>query len=329
MVWQDEAGELRRQRRQLVVVGGEQGAAAVDLVQMLDAGPGDRQPVEGRGAAADLVEDHQRAGAGLVEDGRRLDHLDHEGRTAARQIVGGADAAEQPVDDADPAVVRRHEAADLRHDRRSARSGAGRWTCRPCWGRSAARGRPSGARSQSLATKAGRLRRRRAPPRPPDGGRPRCRRPGCRRPWGGSSGARPRVRPGRSRRRAAPAIAAAARAIASAAAVTSFTRSSNSVSLERQRLVGGRGDPALQLAQLDRGEAHGAGQRLAVDEGLRRLAGHQLVGVGRRHLDVVAEHVVVADLQRRGTRCRIGIARLQAAISRRLSSRSVSAARRA
>ena len=31
----------------------------------------------------------------LVEDRRRLHHLDHEGRTAAREIVGRADAAEQ------------------------------------------------------------------------------------------------------------------------------------------------------------------------------------------------------------------------------------------
>jgi hypothetical protein len=49
------------ERGQLVEVGGEQRAAAVDLVQVLDRRPGDRQAVEGRGAAADLVEDDQRA----------------------------------------------------------------------------------------------------------------------------------------------------------------------------------------------------------------------------------------------------------------------------
>ena len=112
-----ERRELRRERRQLVVVGGEQGAAAIDLVQMLERRPGDREPVEGRGAAADLVEDDQRARPRLVQDRRGLDHLDHEGRAAAGQIVGGADPAEQPVDDADAGARGRHEAAHLRQDR--------------------------------------------------------------------------------------------------------------------------------------------------------------------------------------------------------------------
>ena len=87
------------------------------LVQMLDRGPGDREPVEGGGAAADLVEDDKRALAGLVEDHGGLDHLDHEGGAAAREIVGGADAREQPVDDADAGAGRRHEGADLRQQR--------------------------------------------------------------------------------------------------------------------------------------------------------------------------------------------------------------------
>ena len=42
-------------------MGGEQGAAAIDVVQMLDRRPGDRQAVECRGAAADLVEDDEGA----------------------------------------------------------------------------------------------------------------------------------------------------------------------------------------------------------------------------------------------------------------------------
>jgi hypothetical protein len=56
------------------------------------------------------------ARSGLVEDRGGLDHLDHEGRASARQIVGGADAREQPVDDAD-AGARRHEGAHLRQER--------------------------------------------------------------------------------------------------------------------------------------------------------------------------------------------------------------------
>ena len=98
---------------QLVIMGREEGAAAIDLVQVLDAGPGDRQAVESGGAAADLVEDHQRTLAGLVEDDGGLDHLDHEGRAAARQIVGRTDTAEQTVDDAEMGRLRGHEGADL------------------------------------------------------------------------------------------------------------------------------------------------------------------------------------------------------------------------
>ena len=49
----------------------------------------------------------------LVEDGRRLHHLDHEGGAAGGQIVARADAAEQAVDDADMRGFGRHEAAHL------------------------------------------------------------------------------------------------------------------------------------------------------------------------------------------------------------------------
>ena len=87
----------------------EQAAAAIDLVQVLDRRPGDRKPVEGRGAPPDLVEDDERTRAGLVQDRRGLDHLDHEGRAAAREVIGGADAREQPVDDADMGARRRDE----------------------------------------------------------------------------------------------------------------------------------------------------------------------------------------------------------------------------
>ena len=47
--------------RQLVKMGGEQGAAAVDVVEPLDAGLGDGEAVVGRRAAPDLVEDDEAA----------------------------------------------------------------------------------------------------------------------------------------------------------------------------------------------------------------------------------------------------------------------------
>ena len=80
----------------------EQRATTICFMQMLDRSPRDRQSVEGRGAAADFIENDQRTFAGLVEDDGGLHHLDHEGRTSAREIIGRADAREQPVDDADP-----------------------------------------------------------------------------------------------------------------------------------------------------------------------------------------------------------------------------------
>ncbi len=55
-----QAGKSCRQRGQLVEMGGEQRAATIDVVQMLDRRPGDRQPVEGGGAAPDLIQDDQR-----------------------------------------------------------------------------------------------------------------------------------------------------------------------------------------------------------------------------------------------------------------------------
>ena len=127
--------QLCRQRGQFVIMRGKQRAAAVVLMQMFDRGPGDRQAVERRGAAPDLVEDDERAFAGLVQDCRGLDHLHHEGGTATRQIVRRADAREQAVDDADPRPARRHEAADLRQQRdQRVLAQEGRF-CRPCWDR--------------------------------------------------------------------------------------------------------------------------------------------------------------------------------------------------
>src|SRR5690606_38029764 len=73
-----------------------------------------------RGAAADFVENDEAALAGLSEDRRGLDHFDHEGRAAASEVVGRADAAEQAIDQADGGARGRDEAARLgeQHDQR-------------------------------------------------------------------------------------------------------------------------------------------------------------------------------------------------------------------
>ena len=79
----------------------------------LDDGPSDGEPVISRRAAADLIENDQAAGTGLGENRGSLDHLHHERGAAARQIIRRADAAEQPVDDADFGSRRRHETSRL------------------------------------------------------------------------------------------------------------------------------------------------------------------------------------------------------------------------
>ena len=105
---------------QLEIVGREQGEAAAVVDQVARDRPGQRQAVEGRGAAPDFVHQHQRVLGGAVQDRRRFGHLDHEGRAAARQVVVGADAGEDAVDRADGGAGGRHIAADIgqQHDER-------------------------------------------------------------------------------------------------------------------------------------------------------------------------------------------------------------------
>ena len=79
---------------------------------------------------------------------------------------------------------------------------------------------------------------------------------------------------------------------------------------EPERAVGGAGDLGFQFAQFGGGEAHLAGQRLAVDEGRVERRGQQLVAVLGGDLDEIAEHVVVPDLERADAGF-LGIARLQ------------------
>ena len=51
---------------------------------------GEREAVEGRRAAADLVHQDERVLGRCVDDRRRLGHLDHEGRLRVGEVVGGA-----------------------------------------------------------------------------------------------------------------------------------------------------------------------------------------------------------------------------------------------
>jgi hypothetical protein len=77
--------------------------------------------------------------------------------------------------------------------------------------------------------------------------------------------------------------------------------------LAGQCAVAGGDDALLEIGKLGGGEAHRAGHRLAMDEG---RIGPQLLAVLRVDLDVVAQNVIVAELER-GDAGRRGVARLQ------------------
>ena len=62
-----------------------------------------------------------------------------------------------------------------------------------------------------------------------------------------------------------------------------------------ERVVAGLRDRVASVVQLGRVEADHAGQRLAVGEA---GVGDQRVGGARGDLDMIAEHAVVADLER-------------------------------
>ncbi len=95
-----DGGLDERDLGQLVVVRGEEDEAVLlrRVVEVLDESPRDREPVEGRRTAADFVQNDQARGRGVAHDRRGLEHLDHERRLPARQVVGGADPREDPVD---------------------------------------------------------------------------------------------------------------------------------------------------------------------------------------------------------------------------------------
>src|ERR1700731_5058467 len=91
---------------------GEERARAGVLLQMLDHGPGDGEAVEGSGAAANFVEQDEAGRRGVIEDGGDFAHFDEEGRAATREIVAGADAREDAVDDGQLGLARGNEEAD-------------------------------------------------------------------------------------------------------------------------------------------------------------------------------------------------------------------------
>ena len=112
----DDAGPAIGQVRQLMVMRGEErlGPGRRMARQVLRDGPGDAQPVEGRCAAANLVEHDQAPRGGRVQDVGGLLHLHHEGGLAPGDVVGGAHPGVDAIDDRQLRVAGRHERAHLR-----------------------------------------------------------------------------------------------------------------------------------------------------------------------------------------------------------------------
>ena len=124
-----QARQSFRQLRELVEMGCKQSARAIAVVQMFNRRPGDGQAIECRRAATDLVENDKRMLGRLVENGRRLDHFNHEGGASARQIVSRTNAREETIDNADMGLARRHISAHLRkHDNQRVLAQIGRFT---------------------------------------------------------------------------------------------------------------------------------------------------------------------------------------------------------
>ncbi len=96
---------------------GEKRAAADVRGDVLGDRPGEAQAVERAGAAADLVENHQAAVGGVVQNVGGFGHLDHEGGLAAVDFVAGADAGEEAIGQADGGAFGRDVAADLGQER--------------------------------------------------------------------------------------------------------------------------------------------------------------------------------------------------------------------
>ena len=88
--------------------------------ELFGDGPGEGKAVERRGAAADFVQQHQAIRCRIVQNIRRLGHLDHESRATTGEIIRRTDARENPIDRADARTVRRDETAAIgkQHDQR-------------------------------------------------------------------------------------------------------------------------------------------------------------------------------------------------------------------
>ena len=85
-------------------------------MQVFAHAPRDRHTVVGARATTDFVQQHQRAPRRGMQNSARFTHLHHKRGLSAHQIVAGANASEQAVDNGEFGAARRHVAAHLRHE---------------------------------------------------------------------------------------------------------------------------------------------------------------------------------------------------------------------
>ena len=93
--------------------------ARAAIGERLEAGLRDGGALARVGARADLVEQHQRARAGFVDDAREVGHVRGERREALADVLLVADVGEHRVEPIDPrAGLGRHEQARAHAERR-------------------------------------------------------------------------------------------------------------------------------------------------------------------------------------------------------------------
>ena len=288
-----KAGELGGERHEFVIMGGEQAAALYIVVDGFKHGPGDGEAVVGGGAAADFIEDDKAAVGGTGEDRRGFDHFDHKGGAAFRQIIGGANPAVEPIDHANMRRGSGDVAAGLGKDGDegvlaqeggfAGHVGAGDEPDPPVGRQIAIIGGETGAGFAH-----GEFDHGVAAGFDMEGGA------------GVYRGAAPVFR-GRQFGQRGGDVEARKRGggggDAGGVGQRRFAQFFQMRGFGGERVIGGLGDFRAEFAQFRRGEADGAGHGLAVDEAA--VDAQQRIGALGGDFDVIAEHIVVADLQRR------------------------------
>ena len=89
----DFSGECR----ELEVVRGEQRKGPHARGDVARHRPGERQTIEGTGAAADLIQQNETARGGVMQDVGRFRHLHHEGGASAGEIIRRPDARKNTI----------------------------------------------------------------------------------------------------------------------------------------------------------------------------------------------------------------------------------------